>query len=787
MKEESSSMVDKHIFRPRARLLKQLGDQLIKDEGIALFELVKNSYDADATKVNIKLNHINMKNLGKISIRDNGSGMNRSLVLDHWLEPGTDYKEKQIDVSQKSPLFGRLPLGEKGIGRFGSHKLGKIINITTKTDFNQEVEINIDWNDFDKSKYLDEAPIEIHENANPNIFKNSIHSIPIDKFNQILEQLDNDQKSFLLSIYIVNNDTAVLNKKFKKIDEYQCRDEEYLYLKRILSKAEYFTSGTLISICELWHDWSRGMLRNTFRSVNSINSPFPDNKSEFKVDITTDKKDWLEALMTPPKAIEHALFVARGYIENDKIHINYEFKPWKQMNKLKTRQNSRVDMLEIKEEVFDDIKKKYVNKIIPFRLDDYKIGRIDFEFYMYDRDNKTMGMGTFDKTGLNKLLTNSGGVRVYRDNMRVYDYGEPGTDWLNLDYQRFQTPGQAISNNQILGAVYLNRDESSDLVEKTNREGFVVNPAFEVFIKAVSLTVKKAAQERNIDKEYIREHYGVTAKSEPVINKVESLKEYITLNVTAIPIRNKIHEKLSEIEKEYKNINEKIVTAAGSGLALNVAIHEMEKIIDEMIRIVKEEKIDSIINIHVDRLHGTLKQYAQLAHYTKNQNLSIKKSIKKAIDLNLYRLYAHDIEIENISENLSEDIVIDFPEKLLLSSIANLFDNSIYWLEKKFIHEKNANRTFKKKIFINITNEISGGPSIVIADNGDGFKAGTDQLVKAFVGYKDSGMGLGLYIIDQSMNINNAKLLFPEAGDVSIPEDYTGAVVGLQFLKEGTV
>jgi len=37
-------------FKPRARLLLELGNQLIKDEGIALFELVKNSYDADATQ-----------------------------------------------------------------------------------------------------------------------------------------------------------------------------------------------------------------------------------------------------------------------------------------------------------------------------------------------------------------------------------------------------------------------------------------------------------------------------------------------------------------------------------------------------------------------------------------------------------------------------------------------------------------------------------------------------------------------------------------------------------------
>lgn len=779
-------MLEEYFFKPRARLLKQLGDQLIKDEGIALFELVKNAYDADATFAKIKLNFIDQKNLGEISIEDNGSGMSLTLITEHWLEPGTDYKEKKIQKLNKSPLYGRLPLGEKGIGRFGSHKLGQIIQITTKTDFDNEAVISIDWSDFDKAKYLHEAPIKVYENKQPELFIKNIHLIPRKEFDVIVQDIgENEDISFLESLYTLNNDTATLNRAFKIPKEDEDLDLEYVRLKNLLNKAGYFTSGTKIHINRLWHNWTRGMLRNTYRSVNSINSPFPKNTGDFIVEISTDKTDWLEALMTPEKAIEHALFVVEGHIEGDKLYMNYDFKPWPQMDKLQHRvSHNQIHMLEVSELKYDEIKKKEIKRSVPFTLDDYNIGRIDFEYYMYDQDMKTMNMGIFDKAGLKKLLKNSGGVRVYRDNIRVYDYGEPGTDWLNLDYQRFQTPGQAVSNNQILGAVYLQRNGSSDLKEKTNREGFVVNPAFETFIKAVSLSVRKAAQERNIDKEYIRDNYGVTEKAEPVINKVESLKEYVTLNVTNEPIRNKINEKLSEIEKEYKEINEKIITAAGSGLALNVAVHEMEKIIEEMIKIVKEERIESEISNHIDNLYSTLKQYSQLAQYSVNKNLSLKKSLKKAVELNLYRLYAHDIEVTNSTESITEDITIEFPEKLLLSSIANLFDNSIYWLEKKYTHEKNAGRTFKKKIHMSVTNDIPGGPSIVIADNGDGFQAGTDQLVKAFVGYKDSGMGLGLYIIDESMKINHGKLLFPEKGDVELPKDMTGAVIALQFLNK---
>ena len=70
----------KKIFKPRARMLLQLGDQLIKNENIAIIELVKNSYDAGATECNVELNDIDDEKLATIKIRDNGIGMTPKVV-----------------------------------------------------------------------------------------------------------------------------------------------------------------------------------------------------------------------------------------------------------------------------------------------------------------------------------------------------------------------------------------------------------------------------------------------------------------------------------------------------------------------------------------------------------------------------------------------------------------------------------------------------------------------------------------------------------------------------------
>ena len=65
----------KKSFQPRSRLLLQLGDKLIRNENIALLELIKNSYDADARKVIIKLDNIESPEIGVIDIIDDGEGM----------------------------------------------------------------------------------------------------------------------------------------------------------------------------------------------------------------------------------------------------------------------------------------------------------------------------------------------------------------------------------------------------------------------------------------------------------------------------------------------------------------------------------------------------------------------------------------------------------------------------------------------------------------------------------------------------------------------------------------
>lgn len=770
-----------HYFKPRARLLLQLGDQLIKDEGLALFELVKNSYDADSTFSDVQLNDIDKKDIGTITIKDNGSGMNYNLITEHWLEPGTDVKEELINSLSKSKLYGRLPLGEKGIGRFGSHKLGQEITLYTKTDFDHEVEINIDWRSFENKKYLNDVPINIKINdKKAEYFTKSIKNIPRNDFESIIKNIeDQEDLVFLNSVYKINNNSMILS------EDVLVDKKLFFKLKKKLNLYKYYTSGTYIKISNLWENWSRGMLRSAYRSVNAINSPFENHKANnFKVNVETNKKDWLDKLLTTEEAVKKSLFQIDGYIENSEIHLNYNFTPLEGMKKVNKRVESKVIELTEKRKVYNELKQKYSNEEVVYSLNEYNIGKVKFQFYVYDLGSEISQFIKNDISGLRLFLKQNGGIRIYRDKIRVYDYGEPGNDWLKLDFQRVSNPTQKISNNQLLGAIYLDRDTSKSLIEKTNREGFIINEAYEKFAQSISQLVSEVALERGKDKGLIKHHYGPKNSQEPVISSLNKLSSYIDKNIEDETTKNSIKKQLLEIEEEYSTMTENLLSAAGSGLTMNIAIHEIEKVVYELIKRADDNEFNNDVKLLIGNLHNTILTYSNLTKINKEEEFSLKEAIVKLQDVNFYRLALHNITLVNNTVNLKDDIKVKFTEKLLIASLSNILDNSIYWLDRKAEDEiEMGNENFEKKIFIDVTYDISKYPTIVVSDNGKGFgNMSTELARKPYTTNKKLSMGLGLYIIDETMKLHDSRLLFPDVGDIgSIPNDITDAIVALEI------
>ncbi len=145
-------MEDEKILKWRfdVSTFRLIGRDLITDRITALFELVKNCYDANATEVEVLFENVGFdastadKSKGRITIKDNGFGMSFEDIRDKWMVIGTSNKRK----NPISPApFSRRCVGEKGIGRFAVDKLGDKVNIITKrANSNGWLNVEIDWN-----------------------------------------------------------------------------------------------------------------------------------------------------------------------------------------------------------------------------------------------------------------------------------------------------------------------------------------------------------------------------------------------------------------------------------------------------------------------------------------------------------------------------------------------------------------------------------------------------------------------------------------------------------------
>jgi hypothetical protein len=139
------SQPEKLHFKTSSGIKNIVGKDLITDRFVAIFELVKNAYDAKATNVIVSFDFSLSNESQTLTIRDNGSGMNRDDLENKWLYLA--YSEKQEGKSNDDRKF----VGSKGIGRFSCDSLGEHLIIRTKkTGESIEHQLIVNWPDFEK-------------------------------------------------------------------------------------------------------------------------------------------------------------------------------------------------------------------------------------------------------------------------------------------------------------------------------------------------------------------------------------------------------------------------------------------------------------------------------------------------------------------------------------------------------------------------------------------------------------------------------------------------------------
>ncbi|UXM93974.1 ATP-binding protein [Bartonella sp. HY329] len=724
-------------IKAKSHILSLLGDQLIGSDGLAIFELVKNAYDADAENVNIEFKNLNTSDQ-EIIIADDGHGMSTEVIDKVWFTVGTDFKRK-VD-GKKSPK-GRVSLGNKGVGRLAVHKLARQIKVETKTlEQATYSEFIINWRELiDSQEYIQDLEVEIEQ-----------CSASADKFPK--------------------------------------------------------NQGTIITLSGLYNtNWSKTQLRDVVRAIENIKNPFKDIDGFNVIVNANEKQVWLEGLKSSTDILRDSLyqfeFVITPWIKgaDNKKNIDpndiaefrwkYVFNPSSQINIDKRNidfqplstgvENKNLllvgSILSNSIEGVTDTSKYLRNKDIE------RIGQISGRFYVFNLHRKILESNFGGQiTAVKNYINENCGVRIYRDNIRVFNYGEPSDDWLGLDLQKIRRTGDHFGRKVTIGAIELDLAASDNgLQEKTNREGFFENEVYSRLKNIVNVVFNLFENEAKKDKVKIDEF---TSGQAPIkkIGFSETVQELI----------NKLEQKgltkefgplINKVKQDYDEMRDIMVNSGMTGLNLGVAFHEIER---EMRYIDKELMIP---NIEMQSIKDKVKDLIQLLSFIspllkqqKNVEIKVSKYINNLKLRYEGRFKRHNIIFSSpILTGENEDFKIVGQSNLLANTFSNMIDNAIFWLEARY--DRESKETYKKGLYIGTDMKSFGGPAVIIADNGTGFTQDPETLITPFVSTKPDGMGLGLYFSSMVMDITKGKLLFPDVEDLDIPKVYDGACVALVF------
>ncbi len=678
-------------MRPRARLITLLGDELISDESVAVVELVKNAYDADASQVSIVFKGDNPSDPDTLVISDDGVGMSLDVVRNGWFEPGTTLK-KNAGQSES----GRLYQGAKGVGRFAAARLAESLYMETKEKAaDSGVAVLLDWGKFNEDSYLDEIEID--------------------------------------------------------------------YEDALLPEIEHGTSLTLMNLHGKKH-WSGDDFKVLHDRLSRLMSPFENERgrneiSDFQINLEIPGFPQYSGLVEPHELTRDPKYRLVGSI-TAKGHFSGTL------------------------EIDGKEHKKFRQHPLGSPTESVRCGTFDVEIRAWDRDRTglTPYMLKYDQSikGIRDIVDAYCGVSIYRDGFRVHPYGEPGDDWLKLDARSRQTPVRHLGNNQIIAAIRTSRETNPELKDRTTREGLVHTDEFRSlskwFIRILMLLEEERYRVR--PRQDAKPEYTTTLFE--AFDMTEVVSEADKQLGKKHPISKLVHRKEGEIREGVKKLQDhysRVLLAAGLGQLVDLVIHEIgaplgriNREIDYMERDLKKSldkyQFDSFDHSLSD-IRGWLEQIfnlrARLDPKTSGKRgRATTFSVQEEILGNIL-LYDNLIKKQRVKVSLrapKEPLAVHMSRSNLGQIIANLLDNSIYWLTRHHGDGKGG------AIDIQLT-VLAHGFRIRFSDDGPGVDEEDRELIfDQYFSRKSNGMGLGLYIARHVIN-SYGKLIYRD--DCKLP------------------
>ena len=793
--------MEKAKFDINPHVIRQLGAELVSDQVTALMELIKNSYDADASYVKIEINTVdrcgiqdlyNPNHKGYILVEDNGFGMDQATILKSWLIISYSNKRAVDGIKPKTPL-GRTPLGDKGLGRLSTQRLANCCEIYTKKTDSSPFHVGFKWSDFDTVERLG----EVNVNFQPTEFKGTsgtkmylLDLIDTDCWKgEGLERLKGalcqiiapykELKPF--NIYLsVNGDIIDITQEISKLEQLNLCDINFNYFKGVMDVQIDIHLRKLIG--NDYHFYQKFIVTDNGKRFEEF--LFNDKRGRGKCFERSTKGYWLQS------------------------HLSFDLKS-----------------LLPKQDLYSDN-----------TLDDPGdfFGRIQ-EFYFGAQDKEGDWWNELYKNfkEYKSFVQSQTGIKIYRNGFAVRPYGIDDNDWLLLG--QGQTGGSSyygLRPGNVVGYVAIDEAKNMGLRDKTDREGLIENASYRNFYKLISEVVRRYSE----NMENLRRCYADFRSSFSVENtKIRTMSQaFTTISMQA--------QKGSATSKAYDNVQKKfvaienkinkVVKSESSSLFSSSEDSLLRKTLEEVQIILSESKNvltqaneilnDSmylnealqIIEPRLETLESQLTDFSELAslglisemvthdlslisNKMLSKSIDLDKQLKSNVDITKSQLYSlvdfikstvssirsqmkhldpslkynrEKQDVFSVKELLSEEEIPYYINKLqdkrinitlqvendfmvsinkgrIMQVFDNLINNSVYWLEKRF-----ESTELHPTPLITITVDK---PWVYVEDNGEGIdKSVATTLFEPFVTRKPrgEGRGLGLFIVRQLLD-----------------------------------
>lgn len=432
-----------------------------------------------------------------------------------------------------------------------------------------------------------------------------------------------------------------------------------------------------------------------------------------------------------------------------------------------------------------------------------RIGEFNLDMYWFNRRLLTKIEGIGNLTVVRRILAEwAGGVALYRDGYRVNPYGNPNDDWLDLDRDAFSTSGFKLNRGQIVGRARITQRGNPYLIDQTNREGLKENPEKQAFVKVLSAVVEIYRQYLNeIDRDVDRARRVTAAEAlERFREEDERLSSLIPLLEDALResgAGRDLTKQLRSTMVELRAAAEVVQRAAGAqekersrvlhlasvGLMIESLAHELYRATSAGLETIAQARrsrnpnnagtslrvLDSQLRTLQKRLK-VLDPLSTNARQTK-ENFELVDWIEDIVGAFASRNEGRRIEITTTVRPEGGELDVRAVKGMFVQVLENLLTNSVFWVVEQH----------KERVRLKLVRNHDDGPighinvevdvrrrRIVVTDDGPGIPEERRETVfEPFFSTKrqKQGKGLGLYIAREIAEYHSGALLLGDADD----------------------